>query len=102
MSLIELLGDKVMLFTCETVAFNRKVSTINLDVDNVSQESSWSTEYSSPDKKIQAPSLCENIISFQVYQMYYLPYVVARNMYLKEECRTLQWADTSLSVTLLV
>lgn len=40
MSLIELLGDKVMLFTCETVAFNRKVSAINVDVDNVSQESS--------------------------------------------------------------
>lgn len=50
MSLIELLGEKVMLFTCETVALSMKVSTINLDSDNVSQESSGSTEYSPPDK----------------------------------------------------
>lgn len=38
MSLIELLREKVMLFTCKTLAFSRKVSTINLDNDNVSQE----------------------------------------------------------------
>lgn len=38
MPLTKLLGGKVMLFTCKTFAFSRKVSTINLDSDNVSQE----------------------------------------------------------------
>ena len=33
MSLVEPLGEKVMLFTCETAALHRQVSTINLDSD---------------------------------------------------------------------
>lgn len=33
MSLVEPLGEKVMLFTCETATLHRQVSTINLDSD---------------------------------------------------------------------
>lgn len=32
-SLVEPLGEKVMLFTCETATLHRKVSAINLDSD---------------------------------------------------------------------
>lgn len=47
--LAELLGEKVILFTCKRAVLRRRVSAINLGADNISQESSRGT--APPDKK---------------------------------------------------